>query len=218
MKVSVSFLKSNFNFEKTVDLLEQSNADLIHVDVADGLLVNSRTNFTKEQFMYLKKNKKPKEVHLMTLHIKNYIDCFSFIQPECFILSYESSANIEEMISYVKEKGIKVGVSINPFTEVDCLLPLIHTLDQIMVMSVIPGYGGQKFLPVAISKIRQLVQIKKDYKANFLISVDGGITDETLKMIDAELDVVVSGSFICQSSDYNKQIEKLKEKELHSSK
>lgn len=216
MKVSVSFLKSNFSFEKTLDLLEQSSADLIHIDIADGLFVNNRTHFTQAQLEYLKKSKKTKEVHLMTLHIKNYIDCFSFIHPECFILSYEASANIEELISYVKNKGFHVGISINPFTEVSSILPYINRLDQIVVMSVIPGYGGQKFLPVAINKIKQLQEIKKEYNADFKISVDGGITDETLRKIDAKLDIAVSGSFICQSPDFNRQIKKLKEKELSS--
>lgn len=210
MKTSISFLKSNYDFEKTLDLIAKSTADYIHVDVMDGLFVNNKTNFTKKMIEVLKVNPKPKDVHLMTLHLKCYIDVFSYVNPEYITFAFEAASNPDEIISYIKEKDIKVGIAINPFTDVNVLEPYLNKIDLILVMSVIPGYGGQKFIINTTDKIKQLNKLKKENKAKFKISVDGGIDEESIKKIDKEkVDMVVSGSFICTSADYDKQIEKL---------
>ncbi len=211
MKVAVSFLKSNYSLAKTLNLIEKSKADIIHVDVTDGLFVSSKTVFDKEKLDLLKQCQKPKEVHLMTLHLKDYIDCFTYIKPTTIILAYEATTDTEKWISYIKEKNIGVGLAIDPFTDIDQILPFINRVDQILVMSVIPGYGAQKFLPVAVTKIKQLYQIRKDSKAKFQISVDGGIDENTLAEIASLVDTAVSGSYVCLSGNYNEQITKLKE-------
>lgn len=211
MKTSISFLKSSYEFKKTLDLIAESNADYIHVDVMDGLFVNNKTNFTKEMMEILKKNPKPKDVHLMTLHLKGYIDVFSYLSPEYITFALEASTNPEEIIEYIKDKGIKVGVAINPFTEIDAILPFLNQLDLVLIMSVIPGYGGQKFINSTAEKLKQLDKIRKEYKAKFKISVDGGIDENTIKLVDKKtLDIVVSGSYVCGSANFNESIEKLK--------
>lgn len=210
MKTSISFLKSNYGFEKTLDLIAKSSADYIHVDVMDGLFVNNKTNFDKKMIEILKENPKPKDVHLMTLHLKCYIDVFSYVNPEYITFALEATGNPEEIIAYIKEKKIKVGIAINPFTDIKSLEPYLNKIDLVLVMSVIPGYGGQKFILNTTDKIKQLDKLRKDNKAKFKISVDGGIDEESIKKIDKEkVDIVVSGSYVCTSADYNKQIEKL---------
>ena len=210
MKTSISFLKSKYDYEKTLDLIEKSNANYIHVDVMDGLFVNNKTNFTKKMIEMLKDNLKPKDVHLMTLHLKSYIDVFSYINPEYITFAYETTANPEEIISYIKEKNIKVGIAINPFTDVNVLTPYLNTIDLVLVMSVIPGYGGQKFIKTTNNKIKELDKLRKENKSKFKINIDGGIDEESINLIDKEkVDMVVSGSFVCYSADYDKQIAKL---------
>lgn len=211
MKTSISFLSSNYGFKKTIDLIAESNADFIHVDVMDGLFVNNKTNFTKKMLEELKEIDKPKDVHLMTLHLKNYIDVFSYLNPEFITFSYEATTDPDDIINYIKSKNIKVGIAINPFTEIETLIPYLNRIDLVLVMSVIPGYGGQKFISSTSDKLIKLDSLRKKYKANFKISVDGGIDENTIKVISKEkLDIVVSGSYVCSSSDFNKAIEKIK--------
>lgn len=211
MKTSISFLSSNYGFKKTIELIAESNADYIHVDVMDGLFVNNKTNFTKKMLEELKEIAKPKDVHLMTLHLKNYIDVFSYLNPEFITFAYEATTNPDDIINYIKSKNIKVGIAINPFTEIETLIPYLNRIDLVLVMSVIPGYGGQKFISSTSNKILKLDRLRKEYKAKFKISVDGGIDENTIKEINKEkLDIVVSGSYVCNSSNFNKAIEKIK--------
>lgn len=209
MKVAVSFLKSNTDFDETLQKIENSHADIIHVDVADGLFVNNKTIFNKEKLEILKKCQKPKEVHLMTLHSKGFIDCFSYINPKTIILSYEAVTNLEKEIFYIKDKGIGVGIAINPFTDVDKVRPFINVVDEILVLSVIPGYGGQKFIATTVDRIEKLSKLREEYHAKFLINVDGGIDAETISLIRDKIDIAVSGSFICESADYDSKIKEL---------
>jgi len=211
MKTSISFLKSDYDFYETIDKINKSNADYIHLDIMDGLFVNNKTKFDKSMLDYLKSSKTKRDVHLMTLNLKNYIDVFSYVNPEFITFELEASTNPEEIIDYIKSKGINVGIAINPFTEVDAILPFINTVDLILIMSVIPGYGGQKFITSTSKKIEKLYKFREEYKANFKISVDGGITDQTIKLLNKNyLDIVVSGSYVCQSADFNEKINRLR--------
>ena len=211
MKLTVSILKRYYSFEKTLEFIEKSNADYIHVDVIDGLFANNKTIFTKKMLESLKKNKKPKDVHLMTLHLKGYIDIFSYIEPEYIIFQMEASTNIEEIISYIKGKNVKVGLAISPLTDINTLIPYLNSIDLVLVMSVIPGYGGQKFILSTKERINILDKLRKEYNANFKISVDGGIDDKTIEKLDKKkLDIAISGSYVLNSADLNKKIKKLK--------
>jgi ribulose-phosphate 3-epimerase len=211
MKVSVSFLNSCYDFYKTVDLIDKSNADFIHIDVMDGLFVNNKTNFNKDMIEYLKKCKIAKDVHLMTLHLTSYIDVFSYIKPDYITYSFESTTNHDNIIDYIKSKGIKVGIAVNPLTDIKMLKPYLNKIDLVLVMSVIPGYGGQKFISDTPKRVSELFNLRNKLNANFIINVDGGINDLTIKKFkNGDLDMAVSGSFICNSNNYNLQINKLK--------
>lgn len=210
MKTSVSFLSSQYSFEKTISLINESKASFIHVDVMDGLFVNNVTPFNKNMLDTLKKSKKPKEVHLMTLHLKKFIDVFSYIEPECIIYEFEATTNHEKLIKYIKNKNCKVGIAIGPLTDISLLEPYLKKIDIVLVMSVIPGYGGQEFLMETVDRLAYLQKMREEKKLDFKISVDGGINDKTIPYLkDLALDRVVAGSYVCKSANFNKQIEKL---------
>ena len=210
MKISVSFLKSKYEFAKTIELITKSNADLIHVDVTDGLFVNNRTTFNKNMLEVLKQSSKPKDIHLMTLHLKKYIDVFTTLNPEYITFAYEATSRPLEVIKYIKDKQVKVGISINPLTTIEEIKELLKEIDFIIVLAVNPGYGGQKFSKEVVEKIKTLKKIRTEKNYDFKIGIDGGISDQTIKEIDKELlDVIIAGSFICDSLDFNYQIDKL---------
>lgn len=211
MKTSVSFLGSPYPFPKIIDRISDSTANFIHVDVADGLFVNNKTPFTSEMLKILKKSKKPKEVHLMTLHLKTFIDVFSLINPESIVYQFEATANHDKIIKYIKSKNTKVGIAIGPLTPIENLIPYLKKIDLVLVLSVIPGYGGQKFITETVSRIEKLQNLKKERKANFSISVDGGINEETVKDLqNLKVDRVVAGSYVYKCGNFNEQIKKLK--------
>lgn len=211
MKVSVSFLNSLYSFNKTIKKINESNANYIHVDVMDGIFVNNITYFDKDMLKELKNSKKEKEVHLMTLNLKKYIDLFSFIKPMIIYYEFEATTNHNKVIKYIKDKGCKVGIAINPFTDMDSLKPYLKKIDAVLIMSVIPGYGSQKFLDDTSSRISELENLRKKTKTKFLINVDGGVNNETLSTLkDNSIDIVVAGSYICNCENYNKKIDELK--------
>lgn len=211
MKTSVSFLGSSYPFPKIIERISASTANFIHVDVADGLFVNNRTPFTSEMLEILKKSQKPKEVHLMTLHLKPFIDVFSLINPECIVYQFEATTHHDKLIKYIKSKKTKVGIAIGPLTQIESLTPYLKKIDLVIVLSVIPGYGGQKFIKETISRIEELQKLRKEKKANFFISVDGGINEETIKDLrNLKIDRLVAGSYVYNSGNFNEQIKKLK--------
>lgn len=214
MKTSISFLSSAYSFLDTIKQIDKSDADFIHVDVMDGLLVNNRTPFSNEMLDVLKKSPKPKEVHLMTLHLKTFIDVFSYLNPESITYSFESTTEHNKIIKYIKEKNMKVGISISPLTDIDLIAPYLKKVDLIIVMGVIPGYGGQKYIEETNLRIKKLMDMRKKKKAKFLISVDGGVNDKTIeKLQELKLDRVVLGSYVCKSANFNEKINKIKKKD-----
>ena len=210
MQISVSFLSSAYPFDKTIEKINDSMANFIHVDVMDGVFVNHVTPFTKEMLTLLKNSPKRKEIHLMTLHLKKYIDLFANLNPECIIYEFEATEKHEKVIEYIRNKKSKVGIAIGPLTDLKRLLPYLKKIDLVLVMGVIPGSGGQSFLKETIGRIEELQKIKKEQKLSFLISVDGGINEQTIKDIrDKGLNRAVSGSYICKSVSFDEQIKKL---------
>ncbi len=211
MKTSISFLNSHYSFTKTIEKINESKASFIHVDVMDGLFVNNTTPFDKNMLDLLKKSKKPKEVHFMTLHLKKFIDVFSYIEPEIIIYEFEATTNHNAFIKHIKSKNCKVGIAIGPLTDISLLEPFLKKIDLVLVMSVIPGYGGQKFLMETVDRIKTLQKIREEKKLDFEISVDGGVNEETFAHLkNSSLDRVVVGSYVCKSADFDKQIDKLK--------
>lgn len=210
MKVSVSYLSSIFDKKNTIRLIDKSSADFIHVDLMDGKFVPKNNFEIKNVLNDLKDTKKPLDIHLMVLNPKRYIDDLSKLNPEYITIHLESN-NIEETIKLIKSKNIKVGISIKPNTDISYLESYFNEIDLILVMTVEPGAGGQRFLFDMLKKIEDLNNIRNSNGYKYLISVDGGINEYTAyKVKKSGGDILVSGSFVCHHEDFDERINLLR--------
>lgn len=208
MEISTSILSIKDNLKENIDKLNNLDISYIHLDIMDGLFVKNTTWHAKELIYPLTNNKKSLDVHLMVNDVLSYVDEFKALNPQYITFHYEASCDIMNLISYIKALNIKVGISIKPNTDIKVLDKYLKYIDLVLVMSVEPGMGGQKFLDSAISKIDYLVDIRKKYNYNYKISVDGGINDLTIKKVKS--DIAVVGSFIT-NGNYLENINRLKE-------
>lgn len=208
MKISASFLSVKENLIENINNLDNSSVDFLHLDVMDGIFVSNKS-WNYEFFERILKNtKKPKDIHLMVSNVKEYIDLFKNFNPEYITFHYEAVSDIKSVANYIKNLNIKVGVSIKPSTSVEEILPYLDYLDLILVMSVEPGKGGQKFINDSVDKINQLYKLREKYNYNYLIEVDGGINEKTSKLCK-NADILVIGSYITNSNNYQEQINKI---------
>lgn len=208
MKISVSFLSIKNDLKENIEKLDKTTIDYLHLDIMDGKFVNN-TTYNIDEIIYLLKNTiKPKDVHLMVSDVLKYIDDFKSINPEYITFHLEAVSDPNKIITYLKENKIKVGLALKPKTKVETILPYLSQIDLVLVMSVEPGYGGQKFISDIIPKIELLKELKAQNNYNYVIEVDGGINIETIKQIKGA-DIVVVGSYITDSEDYQKQIDNL---------
>ena len=205
MEVSVSFLKTRLTPQETISELNWTSCDYLHIDVMDGVFVDNETMHIDEITLLLRENIKPLDVHLMCSDLKKYIPLYADLMPKYITFHLEAVDNVDEIINYIHSYGIKCGISIKPETSVDELLPYLDNIDLVLVMSVNPGLGGQTFMMESIDKINKL---RKLNKGNFKISVDGGINNETIKYVD--VDIAVSGSYVCMSNDFEGAIRNLR--------
>lgn len=208
MKIAASFLDIKENIVEEVTKLSNENVDYMHLDVMDGIFVENKT-YTFEQFYDIVKFiTKPKDVHLMVSDVKKYIDEFANLNPEFITFHYEAVSEVSSVINYIHEKGIKVGISIKPSTDISEIVDYLNYVDLVLVMSVEPGRGGQTFIDSSVKKIEQLYNLRENQNYNYLIEVDGGINDQTIKLCE-KADICVVGSFITKQN-YSEAIEKLK--------
>lgn len=205
MEVSVSFLKTRLTPQETIEELNWTSCDYLHIDVMDGIFVDNKTMDIDEMTLLLRENIKPLDVHLMCSDLKKYIPLYADLLPKYITFHLESVDNVNEVIDFIHSYGIKCGISIRPETSVEELLPYLDKIDLVLVMSVNPGLGGQKFMMESIDKINKL---RKLNKGNYKISVDGGINNETIKYVD--VDIAVSGSYVCMSNDFEEAIRNLR--------
>lgn len=211
MLVSPSILSCNFN--KLIDEIKLvNNADMIHCDVMDGHFVPNIT-FGAPILKFVKKELDViLDVHLMISDPLKYVIDFQKIGADYITFHYEAVEDVKNAINKIKELGVKVGISIKPNTDVKVLSPYLKDLDLILVMSVEPGFGGQKFMASSLPKLKYLSELKKKSKYNYLLEVDGGINLETAKLVkDSGCEAVVAGSFVFRSDDPRETVEKLKE-------
>lgn len=197
MKVGVSILSSSIKAEDIVKKLDGSSADYIHVDIMDGKFVENKTWTYNEVKKIVSYSSLPLDVHLMVKDPAKYIEDYALLNTTNLIFHYEAVKDIESMISLVKEYGLKVGIAINPDTSEEVLFPYLKDIDVALVMSVVPGKSGQSFIENTPSKIKNLKEeiIRQGVKT--IISVDGGINDETgLLCKEAGVDMLVSASYI----------------------
>lgn len=197
MKVGVSILSSSIKAEDIVKKLDGSSADYIHVDIMDGKFVENKTWTYSDVKKIVSYSSLPLDVHLMVKDPAKYIEDYALLNTTNLIFHYEAVKDIESMISLVKEYGLKVGIAINPDTSEEVLFPYLKDIDVALVMSVVPGKSGQSFIENTPSKIKKLKEeiIRQGVKT--IISVDGGINDETgLLCKEAGVDMLVSASYI----------------------
>lgn len=211
MKISASFLSITDNVKENIEILDKTDIDYLHLDIMDSIFVDNKTYSIDEIKFLLENTTKPKDVHLMVSDVKKYIDDFKTINPEFITFHYEAVDDPPKIIDYVKKEGIKVGISIKPKTQIKEIIPYLPFIDLVLIMSVVPGRGGQKFIKNVISKVEKLNNLKKEYGYKFVVEIDGGINDQTILYCQG-VDIVVVGSFITNSDNYKRQVEKLREK------
>ena len=210
MKVAPSILSANFN-----NLVEEiklcKGAEFVHIDVMDGHFVPNITIGACVIKNLKKEIDKVLDVHLMITDPYKYSPDFIKGGADIITFHYESDSDIKKTIELIKNNNVKVGLSIKPGTSVDVLKPFLKDLDLVLVMSVEPGFGGQKFMDSALDKIRTLSKLKKEEGYHYLIEVDGGINLETGKLVkEAGCEVVVAGSYVFKSANYEETIKSLK--------
>ncbi|MBR3198556.1 MAG: ribulose-phosphate 3-epimerase [Bacilli bacterium] len=206
MKIAGSFLKIANDKEKINKL--NNAVDQIHFDIMDGKFTERATISLNTLEENLKDINKKIDIHLMVINIKKYIDEVLKFNPTYITFHIEATDNPEYFIKYIKEKNIKVGIAINPETNIKKILPYIKEIDLVLIMSVHPGKGGQKFIDIS-EKINTLYEYKNNNKLSYVIEVDGGINNETIKKIK-KADIAVAGSFITDSGNYQKQVKLLR--------
>ncbi len=216
IKISPSILSADFSQLGTeIKRLEEAGADLIHVDVMDGHFVPNLT-IGPPVIKALKKNCSIKfDVHLMISPVHKYIDAYSEAGADIITIHPEATEDLSASISKIKDLGKKVGVSLNPETKVSVIINYLNQIDLVLIMSVNPGFGGQKFMPKVLEKIKELKKIQKKENIDFDIEIDGGINFENSKTaIEAGANILVSGTTIFKSNNGNikKNIDLLKSK------
>lgn len=210
--VSPSILSCDFgNLERDFELINSSEADWFHVDVMDGVFVPN-ISFGFPILSTLNKTaKKTIDCHIMIVNPDQYIVDFAKLGVDILTFHYEASTHVHRTISAIKESGMKAGIALNPHTPVSVLENVIQDLDLVLIMSVNPGFGGQKFIPQAVEKVKQLKTLISQSRSSALIEVDGGVNTETgALLVAAGADALVAGSFVFNSSDPKKMISDLK--------
>ena len=209
MKLSVSILsmKDQFDIKENIKKLNNCNIDFLHIDIMDGKFVKNSTWNCLDIKNILPNNSKPLDIHLMVEDIEKYINDFSILNPKYITFHLEATDNPIKIIKLIKEKNIGVGISIKPNTDVSKLLPYLSLVDLVLVMSVEPGQGGQKFLDSSVEKINYLYQVRNDKNYNYVIEVDGGVNNTTIENC-RKCDIVVVGSYITKNN-YGESIENL---------
>lgn len=207
MKVSVSVLSSKIKAQDIAKKLDNTVANYIHLDIMDGKFVENKTWTFSEVKKIISFTKLPLDVHLMVNNPEKYLEDYALLNTEYFTFHYEAVKNIDEMIENVKNYGLKVGLSINPETNVEEIFPYLNKVDQVLVMSVHPGKSGQSFIEETPSRISLLKEEILRQNSKAIISVDGGINNETgILCKEAGVDMLVSASFIHESILENTRI------------
>lgn len=213
IKVAPSILSADYiNLQKDIELIESAGAEFVHIDVMDGMFVPSISYGPAWVKALRPVTDMVLDVHLMVEQPERYIDVFAEAGSDIIGVHYEATPHIHRALQQIKNHGIKAEVVINPGTSVAAIEPVLHMVDQMLVMTVNPGFGGQKFLPETLEKIARLAEIKREKGYDYDIEIDGGANDETTKLAyEAGATVAVAGSYVFDKVDPAAKIARLKE-------
>ena len=211
MLVAPSILSADFGrLAQEVEAICKAGCDLVHVDVMDGHFVPNLTIGPVVVSAVAKAATKPLDIHLMVENNSFFVDLFAPLKPKYISFHMEEEKHPHRLIQKIRSLGISPAVVLNPHTPIDVLEYIINDLDMVLLMSVNPGFGGQKFIPSVVEKAQKLKELIIRKNANCLIEVDGGVNNKNISILkEAGVDIVVAGSYVYNSDDYKKAIESL---------
>ncbi len=211
-KVSPSLLAANFaNLTKDIDMINRSEADWLHLDVMDGVFVPNISFGFPVLEAVARICKKPLDVHLMIVDPGKFTAQIKALGAYMMNVHYEACPHLHRTIQQIHDAGMKAGVTLNPHTPVSVLEDIIQDLDMVLLMTVNPGFGGQKFIENSIQKVRRLRQLIQQTNSHALIEVDGGVNGDTApRLVEAGVDVLVAGSYVFGAATPEERIQELK--------
>ncbi|MBO5183299.1 MAG: ribulose-phosphate 3-epimerase [Bacilli bacterium] len=199
MKVSVSILNEKDDYISAVNKLNNTSADYLHLDIMDGSFTENTSFSFAQSKEIVDISNKLLDVHIMSSKLDIILDYYISLNPEIITIHSEVD-NIDKYINKIRENNIKVGLALNPETDIEKITTYLNKIDIVLIMGVTPGKGGQSLKKESVSKLKELKRMQKKYK--FIIEVDGGINNETIKCVKDYVDLVVSGSYITNFEDY----------------
>jgi ribulose-phosphate 3-epimerase len=213
IKIAPSILSADFSkMGEEIRSLQASGADVIHCDVMDGVFVNNITFGIKMVEDIRKHTSLPLDCHLMIVHPEKYVERFAKAGADIITVHYEACQdNLAEVLNLIRSTGVKCGAVINPDTPVEKIADVIPLCDMVLVMSVFPGFGGQKFIPEALDKLREVRAIVESLGKDIDVEIDGGVTAENVELVKAAgANVIVAGSAVFKAADRAAMIATLK--------
>lgn len=213
MKIAPSILSADFaNLQRDIELVEENQVDVLHVDIMDGHFVPNITFGPNVVAAIRPFTKLPLDCHLMIEQPERYVEAFANAGADLINVHVEATPHIHRVLQLIKSFGVKAAVTINPGTPVSAIEPILSLVDMVLVMTVNPGFGGQKFLPECLEKVTALAEIRRNKGYTYEIEVDGGVTDQTIGACrDAGADVFVAGSYIYDAENPAERIQALKD-------
>lgn len=211
-KIAPSILAADYaNFASELKRIEETSAEYVHIDIMDGQFV-SNISFGADVVASMRKHSKLVfDCHLMVVNPERYVDAFAQAGADIMTIHAESTLHIHGALQKIKAAGMKAGVVINPGTPVSAIESVLSLVDQVLIMTVNPGFGGQAFIPEMIEKVAKVAQLRDEKGYDFDIEVDGGVDNKTIKACyDAGANVFVAGSYLFKASDLAAQVEALR--------